>query len=86
MQDAGYGPPRIPFSRHSGEEGAVVLCKRRRIRVVTANVYTLERRKTGARRRKPEGGKVTVRVYPRVVGVVLMVVGNQWAHGVSNTK
>jgi hypothetical protein len=34
----------------------------------------------------PEGGKVTVRVYTQVVGVVLMVVGNQWALGVSNTQ
>ena len=33
----------------------------------------------------PEGGKVTVRVYPRVVGVVLMVVGNQLFLGVSST-
>jgi hypothetical protein len=66
----------------------VVLCKRPWIRVVTAIVYTLERHKTGARRRKAGacGGKVTVRVYPRVVGVVLMVVGNQWALGVSNTQ
>jgi len=49
--------------------------------VVTTIVYTLERHKTGAC-----GGKVTVRVYPRVVGVVLMVVGNQWALGESNTQ
>jgi len=56
--------------------------------VVTTIVYTLERHKTGARRRKAGacGGKVTVRVYPRVVGVVLMVVGNQWALGESNTQ
>ena len=66
----------------------MVLCKRPWIRVVTAIVYTLERHKTAARRLKAGacGGKVTVRVYPRVVGVVLMVVGNQWALGVSNTQ
>jgi hypothetical protein len=29
---------------------------------------------------------VTVRVYAQVVGVVLMVVGNQWALGASNTQ
>ena len=56
--------------------------------MVTAIVYTLERHKTGARRLKAGacGGKVTVRVYPRVVGVVLMVVGNQWALGRPNTQ